>query len=160
MNLPFFYFIFIFNCFWNIFWSLFLIISPDSLFLQASLVITWSAVIWTFFNLIFYFNPQLASSLGPRFYSNIFKCKQISETGAQQVLTIFLIPSVTRVVKSKHSFWQVLICELVYVLWIKTFIRMEVLCRGQGIFQNPKLKLKKGTKDLLNTLIRSLWRTL
>lgn len=29
---------------------------------------------------------QLASSLGPRFYLNIFKCKQISETGAQQVL--------------------------------------------------------------------------
>lgn len=28
---------------------------------------------------------QLAASLGPRFYLNIFKCKQISETGAQQV---------------------------------------------------------------------------
>lgn len=33
---------------------------------------------------------QLASSLGPRFYANIFKCKQISETGAQQVGTVFL----------------------------------------------------------------------
>ncbi|KAG5524528.1 hypothetical protein RHGRI_031253 [Rhododendron griersonianum] len=29
---------------------------------------------------------RLASSLGPRFYLNIFKCKQISETGAQQML--------------------------------------------------------------------------
>ncbi|KAL1355486.1 hypothetical protein AAHE18_05G117100 [Arachis hypogaea] len=29
---------------------------------------------------------KLASSLGPRFYSNIFKCKQISETGTQQML--------------------------------------------------------------------------
>ena len=47
---------------------------------------------------------KLASSLGPRFYSNIFKCKQISETGAQQMLldtqavkTILLeIPSLGR----------------------------------------------------------------
>ncbi|KAG4956411.1 hypothetical protein JHK82_042121 [Glycine max] len=31
-----------------------------------------------------FFLDKLASSLGPRFYSNIFKCKQISETGAQQ----------------------------------------------------------------------------
>lgn len=28
---------------------------------------------------------QLAASFAPRFYSNIFKCKRISETGAQQV---------------------------------------------------------------------------
>lgn len=39
--------------------------------------------------MIYIANPikslQLASSLGPRFYLNIFKCKQISETGAQQV---------------------------------------------------------------------------
>ncbi|KAM7509532.1 hypothetical protein LguiA_019985 [Lonicera macranthoides] len=33
-----------------------------------------------------YFLDKLASSLGPRFYLNIFKCKQISETGAQQML--------------------------------------------------------------------------
>ncbi|KAI8556088.1 hypothetical protein RHMOL_Rhmol05G0224700 [Rhododendron molle] len=31
-----------------------------------------------------FFLDKLASSLGPRFYLNIFKCKQISETGAQQ----------------------------------------------------------------------------
>ncbi|XP_022718164.1 vacuolar protein sorting-associated protein 53 A-like isoform X2 [Durio zibethinus] len=31
-----------------------------------------------------FFLDKLASSLGPRFYMNIFKCKQISETGAQQ----------------------------------------------------------------------------
>ncbi|CAM0884212.1 unnamed protein product [Alopecurus aequalis] len=29
---------------------------------------------------------QLAASLGPRFYLNIYKCKHISETGAQQML--------------------------------------------------------------------------
>lgn len=33
-----------------------------------------------------FFFDKLASSLGPRFYLNIFKCKQISETGAQQML--------------------------------------------------------------------------
>ncbi|XP_073159047.1 vacuolar protein sorting-associated protein 53 A [Henckelia pumila] len=33
-----------------------------------------------------FFLDKLASSLGPRFYFNIFKCKQISETGAQQML--------------------------------------------------------------------------
>lgn len=33
---------------------------------------------------------QLAASLGPRFYLNIYKCKQISETGAQQVSAIFM----------------------------------------------------------------------
>ncbi|KAL1320503.1 hypothetical protein HN51_065187 [Arachis hypogaea] len=51
-----------------------------------------------------FFLDKLASSLGPRFYSNIFKCKQISETGAQQMLldtqavkTILLeIPSLGR----------------------------------------------------------------
>lgn len=51
-----------------------------------------------------FFLDKLASSLGPRFYANIFKCKQISETGAQQMLldtqavkTILLdIPSLGR----------------------------------------------------------------
>ncbi|KAL9259593.1 Vacuolar protein sorting-associated protein 53 A-like protein, partial [Drosera capensis] len=33
-----------------------------------------------------FFLDKLASSLSPRFYQNIFKCKQISETGAQQML--------------------------------------------------------------------------
>ncbi|XP_073016173.1 vacuolar protein sorting-associated protein 53 A-like [Primulina eburnea] len=33
-----------------------------------------------------FFLDKLASSLAPRFYLNIFKCKQISETGAQQML--------------------------------------------------------------------------
>ena len=35
-------------------------------------------------------NKQLAASLGPRFYLNIYKCKHISETGAQQVIDVFL----------------------------------------------------------------------
>ncbi|KAK3017568.1 hypothetical protein RJ639_006635 [Escallonia herrerae] len=51
-----------------------------------------------------FFLDKLAASLGPRFYLNIFKCKQISETGAQQMLldtqavkTILLdIPSLGR----------------------------------------------------------------
>lgn len=51
-----------------------------------------------------FFLDKLASSLGPRFYLNIFKCKHISETGAQQMLldtqavkTILLdIPSLGR----------------------------------------------------------------
>ncbi|URE37568.1 Vacuolar protein sorting-associated protein 53 [Musa troglodytarum] len=33
-----------------------------------------------------FFLDKLAASLGPRFYLNIFKCKHISETGAQQML--------------------------------------------------------------------------
>lgn len=33
-----------------------------------------------------FFLDKLAASLGPRFYLNIYKCKQISETGAQQML--------------------------------------------------------------------------
>ncbi|EEE55847.1 hypothetical protein OsJ_04466 [Oryza sativa Japonica Group] len=33
-----------------------------------------------------YFLDKLAASLGPRFYLNIYKCKHISETGAQQML--------------------------------------------------------------------------
>ncbi|KAF3641225.1 Vacuolar protein sorting-associated protein 53 A [Capsicum annuum] len=37
-----------------------------------------------------FFLDKLASSLGPRFYLNVFKCKQISETGAQQVLIILI----------------------------------------------------------------------
>nr|GEX55716.1 vacuolar protein sorting-associated protein 53 A-like [Tanacetum cinerariifolium] len=51
-----------------------------------------------------FFLDKLASSLGPCFYLNVFKCKQISETGAQQMLldtqavkTILLdIPSLGR----------------------------------------------------------------
>ncbi|PWA92645.1 vps53-like protein [Artemisia annua] len=51
-----------------------------------------------------FFLDKLASSLGPRFYLNVLKCKQISETGAQQMLldtqavkTILLdIPSLGR----------------------------------------------------------------
>jgi hypothetical protein len=32
-----------------------------------------------------FLDVQLAASFAPRFYNNIFKCKRISETGAQQV---------------------------------------------------------------------------
>lgn len=59
-----------------------------------------------------FFLDKLASSLGPRFYSNIFKCKQISETGAQQMLldtqavkTILLeIPSLGRQTSGAASY--------------------------------------------------------
>ncbi|KAF5747437.1 hypothetical protein HS088_TW05G00158 [Tripterygium wilfordii] len=59
-----------------------------------------------------FFLDKLASSLGPRFYSNIFKCKQISETGAQQMLldtqavkTILLdIPSMGRQTSNAASY--------------------------------------------------------
>ncbi|KAI4296112.1 hypothetical protein L6164_036097 [Bauhinia variegata] len=59
-----------------------------------------------------FFLDKLASSLGPRFYSNIFKCKQISETGAQQMLldtqavkTILLeVPSLGRQTSGAASY--------------------------------------------------------
>ncbi|XP_021890938.1 vacuolar protein sorting-associated protein 53 A [Carica papaya] len=59
-----------------------------------------------------FFLDKLASSLGPRFYSNIFKCKHISETGAQQMLldtqavkTILLeIPSLGRQTSGASSY--------------------------------------------------------
>ncbi|GAB2220697.1 hypothetical protein Droror1_Dr00008364 [Drosera rotundifolia] len=51
-----------------------------------------------------FFLDKLASSLSPRFNQNIFKCKQISETGAQQMLldtqavktTLLEVPSLGR----------------------------------------------------------------
>ncbi|KAJ7946495.1 vacuolar protein sorting-associated protein 53 A [Quillaja saponaria] len=59
-----------------------------------------------------FFLDKLASSLGPHFYSNIFKCKHISETGAQQMLldtqavkTILLdIPSLGRQTSGAASY--------------------------------------------------------
>ncbi|KAG6389226.1 hypothetical protein SASPL_150688 [Salvia splendens] len=59
-----------------------------------------------------FFLDKLASSLGPRFYLNIFKCKQISETGAQQMLldtqavkTILLeIPSLGKQVSAASGY--------------------------------------------------------
>ncbi|KAH9657574.1 vacuolar protein sorting-associated protein 53 A [Citrus sinensis] len=59
-----------------------------------------------------FFLDKLASSLGPRFYANIFKCKHISETGAQQMLldtqavkTILLdIPSLGRQTSNAASY--------------------------------------------------------
>ncbi|KAM7272946.1 hypothetical protein ACFE04_027610 [Oxalis oulophora] len=59
-----------------------------------------------------FFLDKLASSLGPRFFTNIFKCKQISETGAQQMLldtqavkTILLeIPSLGRQTSSAAGY--------------------------------------------------------
>ncbi|XP_031389826.1 vacuolar protein sorting-associated protein 53 A [Punica granatum] len=59
-----------------------------------------------------FFLDKLASSLGPRFFSNIFKCRQISETGAQQMLldtqaikTILLdIPSLARQTSSAANY--------------------------------------------------------
>jgi hypothetical protein len=59
-----------------------------------------------------FFLDKLASSLGPRFYANIFRCKQLSETGAQQMLldtqavkSILLeIPSLARQTSTAASY--------------------------------------------------------
>ncbi|KAG9454449.1 hypothetical protein H6P81_007353 [Aristolochia fimbriata] len=59
-----------------------------------------------------FFLDKLAASLGPRFYLNIYKCKVISETGAQQMLldtqavkTILLdIPSLGRQTSGATSY--------------------------------------------------------
>ncbi|OVA04164.1 Vps53-like [Macleaya cordata] len=59
-----------------------------------------------------FFLDKLAASLGPRFYLNIYKCKHISETGAQQMLldtqavkTILLdIPSLGRKTSGAASY--------------------------------------------------------
>ncbi|KAJ8484465.1 hypothetical protein OPV22_016950 [Ensete ventricosum] len=51
--------------------------------LASSIPVLGSLLSTTYFQ---FFSDKLASSLGPRFYLNIFKCKHISETGAQQML--------------------------------------------------------------------------
>ncbi|KAL4562787.1 hypothetical protein LXL04_026818 [Taraxacum kok-saghyz] len=53
------------------------------MFLNGSIPVLGSLLSPVYFQ---FFLDKLASSLGPRFYLNIFKCKQISETGAQQML--------------------------------------------------------------------------
>ncbi|CAA0814469.1 Vacuolar protein sorting-associated protein 53 A [Striga hermonthica] len=67
-----------------------------------------------------FFLDKLASSLGPRFYHNIFKCKQISETGAQQMLldtqavkTILLeIPSLGKQVSAAAGYSKFVSSEM------------------------------------------------
>ncbi|KAG2593660.1 hypothetical protein PVAP13_5NG012558 [Panicum virgatum] len=51
--------------------------------LSSSIPVLGSLLSPTYFQ---YFLDKLAASLGPRFYLNIYKCKHISETGAQQML--------------------------------------------------------------------------
>ncbi|PKA50631.1 hypothetical protein AXF42_Ash017970 [Apostasia shenzhenica] len=51
--------------------------------LASSIPILGSLLSPTYFQ---FFLDKLAASLGPRFYLNIYKCKHISETGAQQML--------------------------------------------------------------------------
>ncbi|THU51537.1 hypothetical protein C4D60_Mb06t32080 [Musa balbisiana] len=51
--------------------------------LASSIPVLGSLLSTTYFQ---FFLDKLAASLGPRFYLNIFKCKHISETGAQQML--------------------------------------------------------------------------
>ncbi|KAI4302259.1 hypothetical protein MLD38_038033 [Melastoma candidum] len=65
-------------------------------------------------------HAELASSLGPRFFANFFKCKQVSETGAQQMLldtqaikTILLeIPSLGRQTAGAASYSKVVSREM------------------------------------------------
>ncbi|KAL6552904.1 HIT domain protein [Orobanche hederae] len=67
-----------------------------------------------------FFLDKLASSLGPRFYLNIFKCKHISETGAQQMLldtqaikTILLeIPSLGKQVSAAAGYSKFVSSEM------------------------------------------------
>lgn len=67
-----------------------------------------------------FFLDKLASSLAPRFFLNIFKCKQISETGAQQMLldtqavkTILLeIPSLGKQTSSAASYSKFVSSEM------------------------------------------------
>ncbi|KAL8109968.1 vacuolar protein sorting-associated protein 53 A [Apium graveolens] len=67
-----------------------------------------------------FFLDKLASCLGPHFYQNIFKCKQISETGAQQMLldtqavkTILLdIPSLARQTSGAASYTKYISREM------------------------------------------------
>lgn len=67
-----------------------------------------------------FFLDKLASSLAPRFYLNIFKCKQISETGAQQMLldtqavkTILLeIPTLGKQTSSAASYSKFVSSEM------------------------------------------------
>ncbi|KAJ3679789.1 hypothetical protein LUZ60_016067 [Juncus effusus] len=51
--------------------------------LSTSIPVLASLLSPTYFQ---FFLDKLAASLGPRFYLNIYKCKSISETGAQQML--------------------------------------------------------------------------
>ncbi|CAL9097081.1 unnamed protein product [Musa acuminata var. zebrina] len=51
--------------------------------LSSSIPVLGSLLSTTYFQ---FFLDKLAASLGPRFFLNIFKCKHISETGAQQML--------------------------------------------------------------------------
>lgn len=80
-----------------------------SMILTSSIPILGSLLSPIYFQ---FFLDKLASSLGPRFYLNIFKCKHISETGAQQMLldtqavkTILLeIPSLGRQTSGAASY--------------------------------------------------------
>ncbi|KAJ6835965.1 vacuolar protein sorting-associated protein 53 A [Iris pallida] len=54
-----------------------------NLILGSSIPVLGSLLSPTYFQ---FFLDKLAASLGPRFYLNIYKCKLISETGAQQML--------------------------------------------------------------------------
>lgn len=54
-----------------------------NLILSSSIPVFGTLLSPTYFQ---FFLDKLAASLGPRFYLNIYKCKHISETGAQQML--------------------------------------------------------------------------
>ncbi|KAL5226807.1 hypothetical protein ABZP36_015072 [Zizania latifolia] len=58
-------------------------VNSISSILSSSIPVLGNLLSPTYFQ---YFLDKLAASLGPRFYLNIYKCKHISETGAQQML--------------------------------------------------------------------------
>ncbi|MCL7031585.1 hypothetical protein MKW94_017234 [Papaver nudicaule] len=83
-------------------------VNSINLILNSSIPVLGSLLTPIYFQ---FFLDKLAASLGPRFYLNIYKCKHISETGAQQMLldtqavkTILLdIPSLGRTQKTSAS---------------------------------------------------------
>ncbi|XP_026383125.1 vacuolar protein sorting-associated protein 53 A-like [Papaver somniferum] len=84
-------------------------VNSINLILNSSIPVLGSLLTPIYFQ---FFLDKLAASLGPRFYLNIYKCKHISETGAQQMLldtqavkTILLdIPSLGRTTSSASSY--------------------------------------------------------
>ncbi|XP_031282145.1 vacuolar protein sorting-associated protein 53 A-like [Pistacia vera] len=85
-----------------------------------------------------FFLDKLASSLGPRFYANIFKCRHISETGAQQMLldtqavkTILLdIPTLARQARKNITSYESAYLQLkgstnVFILLTEDPIQVE-----------------------------------
>ncbi|CAK9166284.1 unnamed protein product [Ilex paraguariensis] len=105
-----------------------------------------------------FFLDKLASSLGPRFYLNIFKCKHISETGAQQMLldtqavkTILLdIPSLARQnLRSSYGF----IATADKVLELTKSCSCEILTSGAASYSKFVSREMSKAEALLKVIL-------